>query len=124
MVHTIRPERRESERRGGDRRVAPAETGDIDGVLYRLGRLQRVLIDVRAQVRDLRSYATVTQSDGRPVERDVVDNVTRRLERVEEALDAMRDDFDLARDAVESALEDEDVADVISIGDRSRRTGG
>lgn len=124
MVQTIRPERRESERRGSERRDRVEQT-EVDGLLYRLGRLHRVLIDVRSQVRELQAYASDAQLDRTELAEPTSGNVRRRIENVDEALERLRDDFDLARDAIESAFDDTDAtgADVIAIGDRTVATG-
>jgi len=123
MVQTIGPDRRAGDRRAGERRAIdrPAhrtETTDMDGVLYPLGQFQRVLIAVRAQVRELQAYASSAQPEDGELDEGAVDQIGRRLDAIEEALDGVRDDFDLARDAVEHAVEDEEtapIADVISL---------
>ena len=81
-----------------------ADAPDLDGVLYRLGRLQRVLVDVRAQVHDLRTYASSAQADVTEPSEAVVEDLGRRMDRVDEAFAAMRDDFDLVRDAVDTLV--------------------
>jgi hypothetical protein len=126
MVQTIGPDRRAGDRRMGERRgiERPAhrtETTDMDGVLYRLGQFQRVLIDVRAQVRELQAYAEGAEPEAGELDEGVVDQIGRRLDAIEEALDGVRDDFDLAREAVERSLDDQDsapIADVISLSSR------
>ena len=129
MVQTIQPGERESDRaadrRVANRRVESAEPADIDGVLYRLGRLQRVLVDVRAQVRELRTYVSCSRVDEATLSEAAVDDLRRRLVRVGDALDAMRDDYDLARDAVETVLDAAEGPDatVIALHDRSLPAG-
>lgn len=116
MVQTIGPNGREGERRGGVSRGQGADAPDLDGVLYRLGRLQRVLVDVRAQVHDLRTYASSAQADGTEPSEVVGEDLRRRMDRVDEAFGAMRDDFDLVRDAVDELVaRDETGAQVIAL---------
>src|SRR4051812_42176651 len=111
MVQTIRPERREGDRRAPDRRgdgrrALGAASTEMDGVLYRLGRLQRVLVDVGSQVRELRTYAGESRPEPGELDDAAIEQIVRRLDAVAGALDSMRDDFDVARDAVEHALTD------------------
>ncbi len=111
MVQRIGPDVRDTERRGGTSRIPRAEFADVDGLLYRLGRLQRVLVDVRGQVRELRSYASGASGarvDDVELTDPVVDDLRRRIARVEDALGAMRDDFDVVRDALDGIVEGRD----------------
>jgi hypothetical protein len=108
MMQTIGPNGREGDRRGGGSQLQGADVPDLDGVLYRLGRLQRVLVDVRAQVHDLRTYASSARADDAAPTEAVGGDLRRRMDRVEDALGAMRDDFDLVRDAVDALVERND----------------
>ncbi len=125
MVQTVRPGERESERREGTRRLPRVDDADLDGVLYRLGRLQRVLVDVRAQVRELRTYASSAHVVDSEFTDSVGSDLHRRLERVEDALGAIRDDFDVTRDALGALMEAADAPDaqVISLHSRSLPAG-
>ncbi len=97
-------ERREGDRRSSDRRDGATESDEIDGLLYCLGRLNRVLVDVRTQVRDLRVQAADVRLDTAEEPNPLHADAMRRVARVEDALDTLRDDFDLARDAIETAF--------------------
>ncbi|HEY3832586.1 MAG TPA: hypothetical protein VGO03_09860 [Acidimicrobiia bacterium] len=110
MVQTIGPNGREGEWRGDASRLQGADLPDLDGVLYRLGRLQRVLVDVKAQVHDLRTYASTAHADDAAPTDAVGGDLRRRMDRVEDALGSMRDDFDLVRDAVDALVERNDDA--------------
>ena len=125
MVQTIQPGERKSQRRAGTHGVSRVDDADIDGVLYRLGRLQRVLVDVRAQVRELRAYASGARVHDAELTDPVTADLRRRLERVEEALGAMRDDFDVTRDAIDGLIDESEApdAEVISLHKRSLPTG-
>ncbi|HEY1738886.1 MAG TPA: hypothetical protein VGI86_09265 [Acidimicrobiia bacterium] len=106
-------------------RLQGADVPDVDGVLYRLGRLQRVLVDVKAQVHDLRTYASSAHADASEPTEAVGGDLRRRMDRVEDALGAMRDDFDLVRDAVDALVErnDDDGARVIALRGHSLPAG-
>jgi len=124
MVQTIRPDGRGNEPRGVPR-LRSADAQDLDGVLYRLGRLQRVLVDVRAQVRELRTYSAGVRADEQTVDEAVSDDLRRRLERIMEALDEMRDDFDITRDSIEESIDHtvEPPADIHAFRNRSLPAG-